>query len=145
MARNALRSCSARLSRNPVAEATAAARSVNGAPSVAANYPPAMVSTDDSEVPPYPDLLRLDGRGFIVLGAGVGIGRQAAHALASVGARVFCIDNVESLAQEVAEEVGGVPWVADARKREDVEGAVAAAEKELGRIHGAVDIVGMAR
>ena len=104
-----------------------------------------MVSTDESEVPNYPDLLRLDDRGFIVLGAGVGIGRQAAHALASVGARVFCIDNVESLAQDVADEVGGVPWVADARKREDVEGAVAAAEKELGRIHGAVDIVGMAR
>ena len=75
-----------------------------------------MVSTDESEVPNYPDLLRLDDRGFIVLGAGVGIGRQAAHALASVGARVFCIDNVESLAQEVADEVGGVPWVADARK-----------------------------
>ena len=104
-----------------------------------------MVSTDDSPIPDYSGLLRLDDRGFIVLGAGVGIGRQAAHALASVGARVFCIDNVESLAKEVADEVGGIPWVADARKRDDVEGAVAAAEKELGRIHGAVDIVGMAR
>src|SRR5436853_5744080 len=104
-----------------------------------------MTSSDDSPVPDYPGLLRLDGRGFVVVGAGVGIGRQAAHALASVGARVFCIDNVESLAKEVADEVGGIPWVADARKREDVEGAIAAAEKELGRIHGTVDIVGMAR
>ena len=41
--------------------------------------------TDDTPVPDYPGLLRLDGKRFVVLGAGQGIGRQATHALASVG------------------------------------------------------------
>jgi NAD(P)-dependent dehydrogenase (short-subunit alcohol dehydrogenase family) len=104
-----------------------------------------MTSVDDAPVPSYPDLLRLDGKGFIVVGAGQGIGRQAAHALASVGAKLFCIDNVEDLAKEIADEVGGTPWVADARDRADVERAVAEAESALGRIDGLVDIVGMAR
>jgi NAD(P)-dependent dehydrogenase (short-subunit alcohol dehydrogenase family) len=104
-----------------------------------------VTSSDDSPVPDYPSLLRLDGRGFVVVGAGQGIGRQATHALASVGARVFCIDNQEQLAKEVADEVGGIPWVADARDRSDVDAAVAEAEGQLGRVHGLVDIVGMAR
>jgi NAD(P)-dependent dehydrogenase (short-subunit alcohol dehydrogenase family) len=51
-----------------------------------------MTTTDDSPVPQYPEWLRLDGRRFVVLGAGQGIGRQSAHALASVGARVACVD-----------------------------------------------------
>jgi NAD(P)-dependent dehydrogenase (short-subunit alcohol dehydrogenase family) len=104
-----------------------------------------MTSVDDTPVPAYADLLRLDGRGVIVMGAGQGIGRQTAHALASVGARVFCIDNQEELAAEIADEVGGIPWVADARSRDDVEAAVAAARREFGSIHAAVDIVGMAK
>ena len=33
-----------------------------------------MTRTDDSPVPDYPGLLRLDGRRFLVLGAGQGIG-----------------------------------------------------------------------
>jgi NAD(P)-dependent dehydrogenase (short-subunit alcohol dehydrogenase family) len=104
-----------------------------------------VTSADGTPVPAYPDLLRLDGRGFVVVGAGQGIGRQATHALASVGARVFCIDNQEQLAKEIADEVNGVPWVCDARERGEVEGAVAEARRQLGRIHGLVDIVGMAR
>ena len=36
-----------------------------------------MTSTDDTPVPSYLDQLRLDGRGFVVVGAGQGIGRQA--------------------------------------------------------------------
>ncbi|MCA1831129.1 MAG: SDR family NAD(P)-dependent oxidoreductase [Actinomycetota bacterium] len=104
-----------------------------------------MTSVDDSEVPPYPKLVRLDGRGFIVIGAGQGIGRQASHALASCGAHLFCIDNQESLAKEIADEVGGIPWTGDARDRGDVEEAVSEAKKALGRIDGLVDIVGMAK
>ena len=97
---------------------------------------------DDSPVPDYPGLLRLDGRGFIVVGAGQGMGRQTSHALASVGARVFCIDKEPDLAKAVADEVGGVPFVADVRRREEVEGAVAEAGRELGGLDGLVDIVG---
>ena len=104
-----------------------------------------MTSSDDSPVPDYAGLLRLDGKGAVVVGAGQGIGRQTTHALAQAGARVFCIDNQESLAKEIADEVGGIPWSCDARERGEVEDAVAAARRELGRIDCLVDIVGMAK
>ena len=104
-----------------------------------------MTSADDSPIPSYPDLIRLDGRAFVVVGAGQGIGRQATHALASCGARLFCIDNQEALAKEIAEEVGGIPWSADARDRDDARAAVEEARRQLGRIDGLVDIVGMAK
>lgn len=104
-----------------------------------------MVSTDDSPVPSYPDMLRLDGRGFVVVGAGQGIGRQTTHALAACGAKVFCIDAVEALAKEIAEEVGGIPFVIDATKRDQVDESIAEASRQLGTIDGLVDIIGMAR
>jgi NAD(P)-dependent dehydrogenase (short-subunit alcohol dehydrogenase family) len=104
-----------------------------------------VTSTDDTSVPSYLDLVKLEGRGFIVVGAGQGIGRQATHALAQAGAKLFLIDNQDALAKEIADEVGGTPWVADARDRGEVERAVAEARGKLGRVHGLVDIVGMAR
>ena len=104
-----------------------------------------MTSSDDSAVPDYSGLLRLDGKGAVVVGAGQGIGRQTTHALAQAGARVFCIDNQEALAKEIADEVGGIPWSCDARERSEVEEAVTAARRELGRIDVLVDIVGMAK
>ena len=104
-----------------------------------------MTSTDQSEVPSYPDLLRLDGRCYIVVGAGQGIGRQTAHALSSVGGRVLCVDIDETRAKEVADEVGGVALVADARERSGAEAIVAEAQRAFGRLDGVVDILGMAR
>ncbi len=104
-----------------------------------------MVSTDDTPVPDYPGLLRLDGKRFVVVGAGQGIGRQTTHALASVGAKLICVDNREDLAKEIAAEVGGVPCVADATQRADADEAVALCVSELGGIDGMVDIVGMAK
>lgn len=104
-----------------------------------------MVSTDDTPVPDYPSLLRLDGKRFVVVGAGQGIGRQTSHALASVGAKLLCVDNRDDVAKEIGEEVGGVPFVADATKRDDANAAVAACVDEFGGIDGMVDIVGMAR
>jgi NAD(P)-dependent dehydrogenase (short-subunit alcohol dehydrogenase family) len=104
-----------------------------------------VTSTDDTPVPDYPGLLRLDGKRFVVVGAGQGIGRQATHALASVGAKLVCVDNRDDLAKEIADEVDGIACVADATKREDAEKAVAVATKDLGGIDGLVDIVGMAK
>jgi NAD(P)-dependent dehydrogenase (short-subunit alcohol dehydrogenase family) len=104
-----------------------------------------MTSTDDTKVPSYGDMTRLEGRGFVVVGAGQGIGRQTSHALAQAGAKLFLIDNQQELAKEIADEVKGTPWVADARDRGDVDAAVDEARKTLGRIHGLVDIVGMAK
>jgi NAD(P)-dependent dehydrogenase (short-subunit alcohol dehydrogenase family) len=97
-----------------------------------------MTRTDDSEVPDYPGKLRLDDRNFVVIGAGQGIGRQATHALASAGARTFCVDLDPDLA-------GGVAWSGDATNRDDAESLFASAQAAFGRIDGLVDIVGMAR
>lgn len=105
-----------------------------------------MTRTDDSAVPDYPGRLRLDGRGFIVLGAGQGIGRQASHALASVGANLVTVDLDPDLAADIAGEVGGTPWSGDATKREDVERLFAdAADAFGGKVDGFVDIIGMAQ
>ena len=104
-----------------------------------------MTRTDDTSVPDYPGLLRLDGRRFVVLGAGQGIGRQASHALASVGARVACVDVDPDLAADIAAEVDGIPFSGNAIDRDDVERLFADAARDLGGIDGVVDIIGMAR
>ncbi|MEW6273098.1 MAG: SDR family oxidoreductase [Thermodesulfobacteriota bacterium] len=104
-----------------------------------------MSNGDRSPVPDYPALLRLDGRGFVVAGAGQGIGRQTAHALASAGARVVCADLERARAEQVAGETGGVAWCGDVRQRADVERLIRDASAALGRLTGVVDIVGEAR
>lgn len=105
-----------------------------------------MTRSDDSEVPDYPGKLRLDGRHLVLIGAGQGIGRQAAHALSQSGAAVFCVDKDPDLADDIAEEVGGTAWSGDATQRADAERLYAdAADVAGGRIDGVVDIVGMAQ
>jgi NAD(P)-dependent dehydrogenase (short-subunit alcohol dehydrogenase family) len=104
-----------------------------------------MTSTDETPVPDYLSLLRLDGQAFVVVGAGQGIGRQTAHALAQAGASVVTVDVDRRLADEIAAEVGGVACVADARQRDDVERIVAETRSAYGRLDGIVDIVGAAR
>jgi NAD(P)-dependent dehydrogenase (short-subunit alcohol dehydrogenase family) len=100
---------------------------------------------DASPVPSYPDLLRLDDRGVVVLGAGQGIGRQACHAFAQVGARCICVDVDAGLAAQVASEVGGVAVVGDATDRIEAESIFAAASGQPGGFHHVVDIIGVSR
>jgi NAD(P)-dependent dehydrogenase (short-subunit alcohol dehydrogenase family) len=104
-----------------------------------------MTYTDDSPVPDYLARLRLDGRPFVVLGAGQGIGRQTTHALSQAGASLLCVDNDERRAREIASEVGGVACVADIRDRVQVERVISEAIAAFGSLHGIVDIVGAAR
>ena len=104
-----------------------------------------MTRADDTPVADYPGLLRLDGRRFVVIGAGQGIGRQATHALVSVGARTFCVDVEPDRARDIAGEVGGIAWSGDATRRDDAERLFTEAQRALGAIDGVVDIVGMAR
>jgi NAD(P)-dependent dehydrogenase (short-subunit alcohol dehydrogenase family) len=104
-----------------------------------------LTRTDDSPVPDYASLTRLDGKGVVVLGAGQGIGRQTAHALAAVGARTVCVDREADRAEEIAAEVGGLAWVGDVTVRDRVEALFEFADGALGGIHGVVDIVGLTR
>jgi NAD(P)-dependent dehydrogenase (short-subunit alcohol dehydrogenase family) len=53
----------------------------------------------------YTNLFRLDGRKAVVLGAGSGIGRESAHALAAHGAAVVCADLNLAAAQETASAI----------------------------------------
>lgn len=91
----------------------------------------------------YLSLLRLDGRGFVVLGAGQGIGEQTSHALAQAGARLLCVDRDEQLANRIAQTVGGVPCAADVTSRADMERIFATAKRAFGRVQGVVDIIGV--
>ncbi len=105
-----------------------------------------MTTSDPTPVPDYLNRLRLDGRSYVVVGAGQGMGRHTSHALAQAGAeRIVCVDIDGERAVEIAEEIGvGVPWVGDCTKRADVKRLAADALDALGTIHGFVDIVGMA-
>ncbi len=61
-----------------------------------------MTSDAPPPAPPYADLFRLDGRRAVVVGAGGGIGREAARALAAQGASVVCADVTQEQAEETA-------------------------------------------
>jgi NAD(P)-dependent dehydrogenase (short-subunit alcohol dehydrogenase family) len=104
-----------------------------------------MTSSDDSEIPDYLSLLRLDGQVVVVLGAGQGIGRQTAHAMSHAGAKTVCVDRIGPLADEIAAEVDGVPWAGDITQRESVEELFQFATDRLGQVNGLIDIVGLTR
>ncbi len=104
-----------------------------------------MTRTDDSDVPDYQGKLRLDDRNLVLIGAGQGIGRQAAHALHQAGAQIFCVELDEGLADDIAAEVDGIAWSGNATQRSDAERLFSDAAKQMGRIDGIVDIVGMAQ
>jgi NAD(P)-dependent dehydrogenase (short-subunit alcohol dehydrogenase family) len=101
---------------------------------------------DSSAVPNYAGLLALNGRGYVVLGAGDGMGRQTCHALAQAGARVLCVDRDAELANAVAREVDGLPAFADVTSRTDMQRVFQMAEDKFGvGFSGLVDIVGVAQ
>lgn len=95
--------------------------------------------------PDYLSLLSLKGRGFVVLGAGQGIGEQSAHALAQAGAKVVCVDSDRGRAEAVASAVKGHAAIGDVTRREDIERIFKEAHQKLGAVNGVVDIVGVAR
>ena len=110
-----------------------------------------MTLPDSNTVPDYPGLLRLDGKGAVVLGAGQGIGRQASHAMAQVGAKVVLVDRDEQLAADIVAEVNAaygdvaVSWVGDITDRAQVADLAAFSKDKLGKVDATVDIVGMAQ
>jgi NAD(P)-dependent dehydrogenase (short-subunit alcohol dehydrogenase family) len=90
------------------------------------------------------DLFKLDGKAALVTGAGQGIGRVYALALAEAGADVAVADLNERTGRLVAQEVAALgrrsAFVqADVTKTDEVDAMVAAAERELGRLDIAVN------
>lgn len=107
-----------------------------------------MTRADDTPIPDYARGLRLDGRGYVVLGAGQGMGRQIAHALVQNGARIVAVDHDKERAEDVAHECGrdSIAWVGDVSERAIVERLFAEAGQVFGgRLDGFVDIVGRAQ
>jgi len=86
---------------------------------------------DQPVVTNYADLFRLDGRTAVVIGAGSGIGRESALALACHGARVVCADRDLAAAQSTADMVDGMSaYHLDVLDRE----AVVRAAADLGTV-----------
>lgn len=98
-----------------------------------------------SDVPDYRNLLDLSGRGFVVLGAGDGIGAQIAHALSQCGARLLCVDIDERRASDIAAATDGYAHTADVTTADGVAGVFAEAKARLGTVRGVVDVIGVAR
>jgi NAD(P)-dependent dehydrogenase (short-subunit alcohol dehydrogenase family) len=103
------------------------------------------VTHDPDAVPDYAALSRLDGRVHVVVGAGQGMGRQAAHAIAGAGAHVVCVDVDGERAARVAEEVGGTPARCDITVDGEIDAVLADAERAAGPVSGVTNIVGLTR
>lgn len=88
-----------------------------------------------------------DGKTVIVTGGGSGIGRAAAHELASLGATVALIgrkpEKLERVRAEIEEDGGAAGcWPLDIREEESVEATVAAILDRFGRIDALVNNAG---
>lgn len=93
-------------------------------------------------------LFGLAGKKALIVGGGLGMGRESARLLALAGASLAIVDIEEGRAQAVAAEIvsrGGqaVPIVADALDRTQVEGVLRRVVRELGDLDLLVTIVGM--
>jgi 3-oxoacyl-[acyl-carrier protein] reductase len=79
-----------------------------------------------------------------VVGAGSGIGRQAALFLGAQGVSVACIDRDEAGALATAGQVGkGLPLAADVTDETSIARALDQTEDAFGRIHGLVNCAGI--
>lgn len=95
------------------------------------------------------DRFRLEGKKALVTGAGRGLGRGFANALAEAGCDVAVIDviaeNAERTAKEIAESTGRktIAITADITKAEDVTRAIDTVVAEFGRLDIAVNNAGI--
>lgn len=85
----------------------------------------------------------LDGKSVLITGAGSGIGRAAAEVFAGHGARLLLVDINGDACKETAELFGGLPFVADVSKEEDVTAMVEAVVDAYIRLDGAFNNAGV--
>lgn len=95
------------------------------------------------EVTDLPARFRLDGRRYVVLGGGRGMGKHTSHSLAQLGAQVVVVDSDQERAYAVAADIGdgAVARVVDATS----DGDMSALAEEIGEVDGVVDVIGIAR
>lgn len=92
----------------------------------------------------------LEGKVFIVTGAGSGIGAGIALTIARQGGRVLLLGRTPATLERTATAIASTPGASvvqrcDASREADVEAAVARALEEWGRIDGLVNNAGVAR
>lgn len=80
----------------------------------------------------------------IVTGGGSGIGAATARRLASLGAKVTCLDVNQANVEAVAAEIGGLGLVCDVTDAASVEKALADARAKHGPVRLAVNCAGIA-
>jgi NAD(P)-dependent dehydrogenase (short-subunit alcohol dehydrogenase family) len=88
---------------------------------------------------------KLDGKIAIVTGAGQGIGRGVALALAKEGASVILADIQEAACQRTADDIKAIgaralPVTCDVSRRDQVKAVVAVAVKEFGTVNILVNV-----
>ena len=91
------------------------------------------------------DLFGVNGKAFVLLGGGAGLGLAIAQRLGAAGAQVLCVDRDPAMAECVAQQTGAVAWTADALDRDSLRGAFEEAKRRFGGVHGVVDIIGIAK
>jgi NAD(P)-dependent dehydrogenase (short-subunit alcohol dehydrogenase family) len=81
--------------------------------------------------------MRLEGKSVIVTGAGSGIGRACAVAMAREGATVAVVGRRRELLEEVAREIGdtALVCVGDVRSLEDIQRVVRQAAEKFGGVN----------
>lgn len=90
-------------------------------------------------------LLGLQGRNFVLMGGGAGLGLAIAEKLNDAGARILCLDRDLEMAKLVADRTGAIAWQADAHDRASLGAAFDEAAHRLGSVDGIVDLIGLAR
>lgn len=91
----------------------------------------------------------LEGKRFLVLGGGLGMGEATSRLLAASGAHIAIVDRDAERAERVAAEVGrdGVtarPYAVDVTDDAALVELVAKVERELGPLNGLATVIGMA-
>lgn len=90
-------------------------------------------------------ILGLNGKNFVLMGGGSGLGAAIAEKLNDAGAHILCLDRDLEMAKLVADRTGAVPWQANAQDRSSLGAAFDEAVHRFGSLDGIVDIIGLAR
>lgn len=92
----------------------------------------------------YTNLLRLNGKGVIVLGAGEGIGGAVCAAVTQAGGKVVCVDIDGAQAERTAAHARGIAVTADVTDRAQLTAVFDRTEEIFGPdLYGVVDVVGV--